>query len=186
MAAGTSLSATEAALLALLTRGEMSGYDLQRAAERAAGFFWAPTKSRIYAVLPQLVERGFATSREVQQTGRPNKQLYRISKSGRAAVQAWLEEPPAFEPERAPILLKLYFGELVSPQILLSHVQHIRQEAAELQERLQAQPDDRDVYAELAFKHTLEWLKTLGRWATAAEHELRNGGPAAVSDLPKR
>ena len=179
MAAGAKLSATEASLLALLTRGEMSGYDLQGAAERAAGFFWAPTKSRIYAVLPQLVERGFATSREVQQTGRPNKQLYRITKSGRAAVQAWLEEPPVFEPERAPILLKLYFGELVSPETLVSHVQHIQREAAELQERLQAQPDERDFYADLTFKHTLEWLKTLGRWAAAAEQELRNGGPTA-------
>ena len=178
MAAGSSLSATEAALLALLTRGEMSGYDLQRAAEQAAGFFWAPTKSRIYAVLPQLVDRGFATSREVQQTGRPNKQLYRITKTGRAAVQAWLEEPPVFEPERAPILLKLYFGELVAPETLVSHVQHIRREAAELQERLQTQSNDRDFYAELTFKHTLEWLRTLGRWAAAAEHELRNGGPA--------
>ena len=49
------ISGTEAALLALLTRGEMSGYDLQRAAESAGGFFWSPTKSRIYAVLPQLV-----------------------------------------------------------------------------------------------------------------------------------
>lgn len=172
MATGTSLSATEAALLALLTRGEMSGYDLQRAAEAASGFFWAPTKSRIYAVLPQLVERGFATSREVQQAGRPNKHLYRITKPGRAAVQAWLEEPPTFEPERAPILLKLYFGELVSPETLLSHVQHIRREAAALQQRLQSNADRHDFYADLAFTHTLEWLKTLGRWAATAEQEL--------------
>jgi DNA-binding PadR family transcriptional regulator len=172
MGSGTSLSATEAALLALLTRGEMSGYDLQRAADEASGFFWAPTKSRIYAVLPQLVERGFATSREVQQRGRPNKQLYKITRAGRAAVQAWLEEPPTFEPERAPILLKLYFGRLVSPETLVAHVQHIRREAAALQQHLQAQPEDRDVYAELAFKHTLEWLKALGRWAAQAEQEL--------------
>ncbi|MES1246572.1 MAG: PadR family transcriptional regulator, partial [Actinomycetota bacterium] len=119
------ISGTEAALLALLTRGEMSGYDLQRAAESAGGFFWAPTKSRIYAVLPQLVDRGFATSREVQQVGRPNKQLYKITKSGRAIVQDWLEQPPVFEPERAPMLLKLYFGDLLSPEILLAHIRHI-------------------------------------------------------------
>src|SRR5439155_9217920 len=123
------ISATEAALLGLLTRGEMSGYDLQRAADEAGGFFWAPTKSRIYAVLPQLVERGYATSREIQQTGRPNKQLYRITKPGRAALQAWLEEPPVFEPERAPILLKLYLGELLEPEVLIEHVRKVRSEA---------------------------------------------------------
>ena len=56
---GATISATDAALLGLLTRGELSGYDLQRAAEANGGLFWAPAKSRIYAVLPQLVARGF-------------------------------------------------------------------------------------------------------------------------------
>lgn len=173
MGGAAKISGTEAALLALLTRqGELSGYDLQRAAESAGAFYWAPTKSRIYAVLPQLVERGFATSREVQQSGRPNKQLYKITKAGRAVVQAWLEEPPVFEPERAPVLLKLYFGELLSPEILLSHLRHVRSEATALQKRLEAHPDRHDVYADLAFKHTLEWLKALIRWATGAEREL--------------
>src|SRR4051812_49828573 len=119
MAVAAKISGTEAALLALLTRGEMSGYDLQGAAETAGGFFWAPAKSRVYAVLPQLVERGYATSREVVQTGRPNKQLYRVTKAGRAALQMWLEEPPALEPERAPILPKLHFRRLLQAGILL-------------------------------------------------------------------
>jgi DNA-binding PadR family transcriptional regulator len=172
MGSAAKISGTEAALLALLTRGEMSGYDLQRAAESAGGFFWAPTKSRIYAVLPQLVERGFATSREVKQTGRPNKQLYKLTKAGRTAVQDWLEEPPVFEPERAPVLLKLYFGELLDPKILSAHLLHIRTEATALKRQLEAQPDRHDVYAELASRHTLEWLKALIRWAATAEREL--------------
>jgi DNA-binding PadR family transcriptional regulator len=168
----TKITGTEAALLALLTRGEMSGYDLQRAADAASGFFWAPTKSRIYAVLPQLVDRGFATSREVVQTGRPNKQLYKISKAGRAAVQAWLEEPPRFEIERAPMLLKLYFGDLVSDDVLLAHLRHIRSQAETLKKRLEEHPDRHDVYADLAFRHTLAWLKSLTRWASTAEREV--------------
>jgi DNA-binding PadR family transcriptional regulator len=166
------ISGTEAAILGLLTRGEMSGYDLQRAAEAAGGFFWAPTKSRIYAVLPQLVDRGFATSREVRQTGRPNKQLYKITKAGRSAVQAWLEEPPSFEPERAPVLLKLYFGNLVAPETLRDHVRHIKEQATTHKKRLEAHPDRHDAYAELAYTHTIEWLKSLIRWASATEREL--------------
>jgi DNA-binding PadR family transcriptional regulator len=166
------ISGTEAAILGLLTRGEMSGYDVQRAAEDAGGFFWAPTKSRIYAVLPQLVERGYATSREVRQTGRPNKQLYKITKTGRAAVQAWLEEPPTFEPERAPILLKLYFGDLVSADTLRAHVAHVKTQAEEHKKRLEQHPDRHDVYAELAYTHTLEWLKALIRWASSTEKAL--------------
>ena len=49
---GVKISATDAALLGLLTRGELSGYDLQRAADANGGLFWAPAKSRINAELP--------------------------------------------------------------------------------------------------------------------------------------
>jgi DNA-binding PadR family transcriptional regulator len=168
------ISATEAALLGLLTRGELSGYDLQRAGERSGGFFWAPTKSRIYAVLPQLVERGFATSREVQQSGRPNKQLYRITKSGRAALQTWLEEAPVLDPERAPLLLKLYFGDLLSPEILLAHIRKAKGEAVALKQRLEAQPQQSgSMYADLTVRHGLEWARAMIRWTSAAEQELQ-------------
>jgi len=170
---GAKISATEAALLGLLTRGELSGYDLQRAGERSGGFFWAPTKSRIYAVLPQLVERGYATSREVQQSGRPNKQLYRITKAGRAALQAWLEEPPVFDPERAPLLLKLYFGDLLSPETVLAHIRKAKSEALDLKRRLEAQPPQPEsLYADLTVRQGLEWARAMIRWTSAAEQEL--------------
>src|SRR4051794_26566587 len=150
---GALISATDAALLGLLTQGgELSGYDLQRRAESSGGFFWAPAKSRVYAVLPQLVERGYATSREVVQTGRPNKQLYRVTKAGRVALQMWLEEPPAFEPERAPILLKLYFGELLEPEILLAHIRKVRLEATAVKQRLEASRPSGASFAELTVR----------------------------------
>jgi hypothetical protein len=162
------ISATDAALLGLLTRAEMSGYDLQRASETSGGFFWAPTKSRVYAVLPKLVERGYATSREVIQTGRPNK-------------QTWLEEPPVFEPERAPILLKLYLGELLGPEVLIEHVRKVRAEAVALKNRLETQPPAENVYAEITVRHGLEWARALIRWAASAEQELESklAAPAA-------
>jgi DNA-binding PadR family transcriptional regulator len=172
--AATRLSATEAALLGLLTRGELSGYDLQGAGRRNDGFFWAPTKSRIYAVLPRLVDRGYATSREVQQSGRPNKQLYRITRAGRAALQAWLEEPPVFDPERAPLLLKIYFGELLEPEIMVSHIRKAKSEAMALKERLEGQPAQAaSLYADLTMRQGLEWARAMIRWTTTAERELR-------------
>lgn len=168
------ISATDAALLGLLTRGEQSGYDLQRQAEMSGGLFWAPAKSRIYAVLPQLVARGYATSREVVQTGRPNKQLYRITKAGRAVLQAWLEEPPVFEPERVPLLLKLYFGDLLDPEVLIEHVRRAKGEALALKRRLETQPAEArsDLFADLTTRHGIEWARAMIRWASAAEQEL--------------
>jgi DNA-binding PadR family transcriptional regulator len=170
---GARISATDAALLGLLTQGgELSGYDLQRRAETSSGFFWSPAKSRIYAVLPQLVTRGYATSREVVQSGRPNKQLYRVTKAGRAALQEWLEEPPVLEPERAPLLLKLYFGELLEPEVLLAHVRKVRAEALALKQRLEAAPPGDSSYAALTVRQGLEWARAMIRWSAAAEREL--------------
>jgi PadR family transcriptional regulator AphA len=175
MAAGRQgeISATEAALLGLLTRGEMSGYDLQREAETSSGFFWAPAKSRIYAVLPQLEARGFATSRSVVQTSRPTKQLYRITTAGRAVLQTWLEEPPSIEPERNPLLLKIYFGELLEPDVLIRHVHKLKVEATALKHRLEAlEPNEADPFGDLTVRHGLEWARAMIRWAGGAEKEL--------------
>jgi DNA-binding PadR family transcriptional regulator len=169
------ITATEAALLGLLTRGEMSGYDIQHAAETSGGFFWSPAKSRIYAVLPRLVTRGFATSRSVVQAPRPTKQLYRITRAGRDALQRWLEEPPTMEPERAPLLLKIYFGELLEPEVLISHVRKLRAEADALIERLGAldqSPAGASLFADLTIRHGLEWAQAMSRWAAGAEQEI--------------
>ena len=74
-------------MLGLLTDGERSGYDLLRAAEQSVGFFWTPAKTQLYAVLRKLVENGFATSRLVRQTDRPDKTLYRSRRGARAPAR---------------------------------------------------------------------------------------------------
>src|SRR5215813_7663861 len=86
------ITATEVAVLGLLTEGEQSGYDVLRAAERSVGFFWTPAKTQLYAVLRKLVANGFATDRHVRQTDRPDKTLYRITDAGRERLSACLEQ----------------------------------------------------------------------------------------------
>ena len=61
------LTTTEYAVLTVLTVETqcvaLSGYDLLKIVERTTRYFWKPTKSHLYAVLPRLVERGLATRR---------------------------------------------------------------------------------------------------------------------------
>src|SRR3954452_7726169 len=92
------LTTTEAAVLALLAiEGERSGYDLLKLVQQAVAHVWSPARSGLYAVLPRLVRDGLASSCTVEQSARPDKQLYRLTKRGRASLQAWLEavEPGA-------------------------------------------------------------------------------------------
>src|SRR5215813_14673456 len=86
------LSDTEYAVLGLLTFGERSGYELDKLTQRSIGYFWRPAKSKIYAILPRLVERGLATVTSVVQERRPDKQLYAITPAGEQALSDWLDD----------------------------------------------------------------------------------------------
>ncbi len=130
-----SVTTTEAAVLALLAiEGERSGYDLLMLSKKAIGHVWKPARSRLYTVLPRLVELGLARRRKVEQTHRPDKQLYRITPAGRAVLDEWLRtvEPGA----REAFYLKLFVGGLTSTETLIDQVEQYRGERLELLEQL--------------------------------------------------
>jgi PadR family transcriptional regulator AphA len=130
VASVSSLTTTEAAVLALLAiEGERSGYDLAKLVANAIGHVWSPARSGLYAALPRLVGAGLAQSRPVRQSSRPDKELYRITREGRRALDAWLEvvEPGA----RETFLLKLFVGGLTTPEVLLEHVEQFRTDTEE-------------------------------------------------------
>jgi PadR family transcriptional regulator AphA len=175
------LTATEYAVLGLLSVGEQSGYDLKKRADSSVGYFWTPAKSRIYAILPRLVEAGLVRRRNVRQRGRPDKQLYRLTPEGRSALVSWLSRGPV-EPdlERHLLLLKLYFGELAGPEALIEQVRERREEVerfraelelADLSARARRAERD-DLYSRLTRMYGLMWADAIIAWAQAAEKEL--------------
>jgi hypothetical protein len=62
------------------------------------------------------VDQKLVRRREIEQRGRPDKSLYRITSPGRAALRAWLDEVEE-EPASGRIVfpLKLFFCEFSSP-----------------------------------------------------------------------
>jgi DNA-binding PadR family transcriptional regulator len=126
------LTLTEAAVLALLSiEGEASGYDLLKQARKSIGHVWTPAKTQLYALLPRFVRDGLATQRVVAQAARPDKQLYRTTSAGRAALQLWLDTP---EPgARDAFFLRLFVGRLADPESLIAHVEQFR---ADVEEKL--------------------------------------------------
>ena len=165
-------------MLGLLSSGEQSGYDLKKRADSSVGYFWTPAKSRIYAILPRLVEAGLVRRRDVRQQGRPDKQLYRLTPDGRQALVEWLAHGPLEPvPERHLLLLKLYFGELAGPEALIEQVREWRQEVerllAELEEiDTRRRADGDDLYPRLTRMYGLAWADAIIAWAKAAEKEL--------------
>jgi PadR family transcriptional regulator AphA len=172
------LSTTELSVLGLLSYGEHSGYDLKKAAEAGVGYVWTGAKSHIYAVLPRLVEGGFATTRRVAQERRPDKQVYRITKKGEQAFCEWLEEPVDERAgSRSPFLLKVFFGGKMSKEALVAHVERKREEAArelaeyrEIEERIR--DDERSYFGYVTLRWGLAQAEAWIRWADEILREL--------------
>jgi DNA-binding PadR family transcriptional regulator len=176
------LTTTEAALTGLLAYGDASGYDLKRRVDASVGYFWLPAKSQIYAVLPRLVESGFATRRVVPHPSRPDKHVYRLSRKGRAALRRWLAEPAGDDSGR--LLLKIFFGDLVEPEVVLRHIRDWRERMESLERDLEAieagtDPSPDDLYRSLTRAYGLEYTRALTRWTKLAETRLARQPEAA-------
>ena len=173
------LTTTEGAVLALLAiDGEHSGYELQKLAERAIGHVWAPAKSGLYAVLPRLAADGLAARRKRAQPTRPDKHLYRITASGRGALDAWLArvEPGA----RETFFLKLFVGGLTTPEVLLAHVAQFVADAEARLERLRAiEPSNTNRGHDWFHRHMLRYgidqAERELEWAAGVARALRRG-----------
>ncbi len=112
-------------LLGLLSVEPMSGYDLGQNIRASVGFFWNESYGQIYPNLKRLEERGLATAKTERQKGKPERRIYSITKKGREHLAAWLEAEPQPEIARNELLLKLFFGAQISPQVSLQHVERM-------------------------------------------------------------
>ena len=112
-------------LLGLLTIAPMSGYDLGQAIRESVGFFWNESYGQIYPNLKKLEAEGFAASKAERQKGKPERRIYSITKKGRERLATWLKVKPQTEIARNELLLKLFFGVQVSPEISIQHVERM-------------------------------------------------------------
>jgi PadR family transcriptional regulator AphA len=170
------LTTTEAALLGLLRKRPMSGYDLQKDVLRSVGYFWAPAKTQIYATLPKLVAAGYATQERVTQDARPDKTVYALTDRGREALREWVEDAPLDAGQgRNLLLLKIYFGEGVHREALVRQVRERRAEAEQLLaelEELEAAGAGGSPFEALTRRWGFLYGEALRRWTEEAEAAL--------------
>lgn len=82
------------AVLALLVDGDSYGYELRTRFEEAVGPQWGEISiGHLYQVLDRLVREKQVTKRNVRQTDRPDRVVYRLTAPGRAELDRWLATP---------------------------------------------------------------------------------------------
>ncbi|MGH6960952.1 MAG: PadR family transcriptional regulator, partial [Dongiaceae bacterium] len=80
--------------------------------------FYAASFGSIYPALNQLVQEGLASVRAKAQDKRPDKKVYSITPSGRAAFVAALQAPPAADRIRSDFCFIMAFGHLLPAPLL--------------------------------------------------------------------
>ena len=100
----------EQALLGLLMKGPLHGYDLHRRTKSELGRIWYMGMSNVYNALKRLEQAGYVESILASQESRPPRKVYRVTRTGRKAFRDWVRQPaPNIRRLRVELLAKLYF-----------------------------------------------------------------------------
>ncbi|WP_433678228.1 PadR family transcriptional regulator [Nocardia sp. CA-119907] len=113
-----SLSDLEQALLGLLSIRPMTGYEIGTHYARALSPWWETPRTQVYPKLRELERRGFVQKETVVQEGRPNKQVYSIAPVGSRALMTRLGEPIPGTEMRHHMMMRLFLGNLLTPQTM--------------------------------------------------------------------
>ncbi len=123
------------ALLSLLARGELSGYDIARQMKAPIGYFWHASHSQIYPELARLERDGYVGHQVVEQHDRPDKKVYSLTDAGREALRTWVTSPldvPSVRDELVLRAFSLWLGDRREAAALFR--EHERRHEAQLEE----------------------------------------------------
>lgn len=121
------------AILGLLSRESLTGYDLTKRFDTTIGFFWSAKHSQIYPELAALTKEGLVTFEVVTQTSKPNKKVYTITDQGREFLARWVGEPRDKRTVKDPLLLRTWALGALDPALVLPH---LREALADYEKRI--------------------------------------------------
>ena len=105
--------------LAVLSRGDASGYEIKKKLEEAPFSHFQDTGfGSIYPALGALSKDGLVTGRAMPQEKRPDKKVYSITPAGRTTLIEALQHPPGPDKFRSDFLFILFLADHASPEHL--------------------------------------------------------------------
>lgn len=134
------------ALLALLSSGPMTGYDVAKTFASSVGHVWHAANSQIYPELRKLEREGLLDTREVPWGSKgETKTEYEINRRGIEYLHAWQQAPMGYVADRDPARLKaayLEWGTRESAETFLrehiSHFENQRRQALDEMNRIES------------------------------------------------
>lgn len=124
-----SAMALQDAILAAISNGEASGYDMAKAFDVTVSNYWAASPQQLYRELDKMEAAGLIEARAVHQQKRPNKRLFSLTDSGRAALHDFTIRTPKPTAIRDELLVQVESMELGDAASITANV-HDKLEAS--------------------------------------------------------
>lgn len=100
-------------ILGLINNGDKTGYEIMTVFRDSLNHFWSAQTSQIYRELQAMENAGWISKTHVAQTGKPDKNVFSITKAGREELLRWLRDDNLPTGFKNPFLMKSFFmGEL--------------------------------------------------------------------------
>jgi len=110
-------------LLGFLSYRPQTGYELKQLMDKSTGHFWTAKQSQIYTTLKKMERQGWITSRVETQKARPDRIIYKITRSGQSALENWVSNPiRELDPHKNALLVKLFFSAQAGREALLTQL----------------------------------------------------------------
>jgi DNA-binding PadR family transcriptional regulator len=176
------LSPTARVILGVLGLGPRTGYDIKKLTDVSTRFFWGASYGQIYPELRRLAAAGLVEAD--QPAGARRRRVYRLTAAGRSALRDWLTGNGGLDFEyRDEGLLKLFFGDLLSAEEVLTNVRrlceqheavlaHFRELASGLAEERERDPA---VFPYVALDYGIAFMEWVVGWCRDLERELTRG-----------
>jgi DNA-binding PadR family transcriptional regulator len=111
------------AVLAALTGGEASGYELAKRFDVGVANFWHARRQQIYAELTRLHEDGLVTATEVAQRNRPTKRMFTLTAAGVAELDTFAAAPKQPTALRDELTVAVQAADVVEPDRLVENLE---------------------------------------------------------------
>ena len=116
----------EYVILGILSNKPKTGYDIHKLVKTRMGSFWDIGYSQIYPTLRRLEKEGILTKKvEINEQGQ-NRKVYFITNEGKNKLKDWLTRPAKPETFKFEVLLKISFGDQVSKDETIKHIEELK------------------------------------------------------------
>jgi PadR family transcriptional regulator, regulatory protein AphA len=166
------------ALLGLLSRENMTGYDLTQKFAEQIGYFWNAHHTQIYRELQKLEDEGLVSHHRIEQLERPDKKLYEVTDKGYRGLVDWLASSPQKPPKmKNESLLRVALFHLVPPEQAIRFLEESKEMHNDAMRQIEAWRDDEfgdkpptrdNVGVFLTVENGIRFLRTWSEWCDFA------------------